>query len=83
MPGCIAGGVIFRRNGDRNAPTIATSERLIIQGRYPVFFHDPKPIRRVSVTSISESRDSKEYGVIAREEMSDTAHICFEHLNLL
>jgi hypothetical protein len=29
-PGCIAEGVTFRRNGDRNAPPIATIEKLII-----------------------------------------------------
>ena len=33
-PGCVAEGVTFRRNGDRNAPPIATIEKLTIQGSY-------------------------------------------------
>ena len=51
-PGCIAEGVTFRRNGDRNAPPIATVEKLIIQGSYPGFFTSPKRIRRVKVEGL-------------------------------
>ena len=32
IPGCVAKGVTFRRNGDRNARPIATIEKLTIQG---------------------------------------------------
>jgi hypothetical protein len=51
-PGCIVEGVTFRRNGDRNAPPIATIEKLIIQGSYPGFFTTPKRIRRVKVEGL-------------------------------
>ncbi len=51
-PGCIAEGVTLRRNGDRNAPPIATVEKLIIQGSYPGFFTTPKRIRRVQVEGL-------------------------------
>ena len=51
-PGCIAEGVTFRRNSDRNAPAIATVEKLIIQGSYPGFFTSPKRIRRAKVEGL-------------------------------
>src|ERR1700730_13498702 len=51
-PGCIAEGVTFRRNDDRNGPPIATVEKLIIQGSYPGFFTTPKRIRRVKVEGL-------------------------------
>jgi hypothetical protein len=51
-PGCVAEGVTFRRNGDRNAPPIATAERLIIQANYLGFFRVPKRIRRVKVEGL-------------------------------
>ena len=51
-PGCVAEGVTFRRNGDRNVPPIATAEKLIIQASYPGFFTTPKRIRRVKVEGL-------------------------------
>ncbi len=48
-PGCVAEGVTFRRNSDRNAPPIATIEKLTIQAGYWRFFRTPKRIRRVMV----------------------------------
>src|ERR1700690_788079 len=40
-PGCVAEGVTFRRNSDRNAPPIATIEKLTIQGGYWGLFTTP------------------------------------------
>ena len=51
-PGCVAEGVTFRRNGDRNAPPIATAEKLIIEASYPGFFTTPKRIPRVKVEGL-------------------------------
>lgn len=51
-PGCIAEGVTFRRSADRNAPPIATVEKLIIQGSYLGFFTTPKRIRHVKVEGL-------------------------------
>lgn len=51
-PGCVAGGVTFRRNSDRNAPPIATIEKLTIQGGYWGFFSTPKRVRRVKVEGL-------------------------------
>jgi hypothetical protein len=51
-PGCVVEGATFRRNGDRNAPPIATIERLTIQGSYWGFFTIPKRIRRVRVEGL-------------------------------
>ena len=67
-PGCIAEGVIFRRNPDRNAPPIATIERLTIQGSYLGFFRIPKHILRVTLEGlhIFVSPGSEESGNEAR-----------------
>jgi len=51
-PGCVAEGVTFRRNSDRNAPPIATIEKLTIQGGYWGFFSTPKRVRRVRVEGL-------------------------------
>ncbi|MFI5097353.1 MAG: hypothetical protein ACHQT6_05195 [Candidatus Acidiferrales bacterium] len=51
-PGCVAEGVTFRRNSDRNAPPIATIEKLTIQGAYWEFFSTPKRVRRVRVEGL-------------------------------
>jgi hypothetical protein len=51
-PGCVLEGVTFRRNGDRDVPTIATVERLTIQGSYLGFFTIPKRIPRVKVDGL-------------------------------
>jgi hypothetical protein len=51
-PGCVAEGVTFRRNSDRNAPPIATIEKLTIQGSYRGFFTIPKRVRRVRVEGL-------------------------------
>jgi hypothetical protein len=51
-PGCVAEGVIFRRNSDPNAPPIATIAKLTIQGAYWEFFSTPKHVRRVRVESL-------------------------------
>ena len=51
-PGCVAEGVTFRRNSDRNAPPIATVEKLTIQGTYWGLFSIPKRIRRVRVEGL-------------------------------
>jgi hypothetical protein len=51
-PGCIAERVTFRRNNDRNAPPIATIEKLTIQGGYWGFFSTPKRVRRVRVEGL-------------------------------
>ena len=51
-PGCVMEGVTFRRNGDRDAPAIATVERLTIQGSYVGFFTIPRRIPRVRVEGV-------------------------------
>jgi hypothetical protein len=51
-PGCVAEGVTFRRNSDRNAPPIATIAKLTIQGGYWGFFSTPKRVRRVRVEGL-------------------------------
>lgn len=51
-PGCVAEGVTFRRNSDRNAPPNATVEKLTIQGSYWGLFSIPKHIRRVKVEGL-------------------------------
>jgi len=51
-PGCIAEGVTFRRNSDRNAPAIATIEKLTIQGAYWEFFRTPKRVQRVRIEGL-------------------------------
>ena len=51
-PGCVAEGVTLRRNGDRNAPPIATIEKLTIQGSYWGFFTTPKRVPRVRVEGL-------------------------------
>jgi hypothetical protein len=51
-PGCIAEGVTFRRNSDRDDPPIATIEKLTIQGAYWEFFRRPKRVRRVRVEGL-------------------------------
>ncbi len=51
-PGCIAEGVTFRRNSDRDDPPIATIEKLTIQGAYWEFFRTPKRVRRVRIEGL-------------------------------
>ncbi len=55
-PGCIAEGVIFRRNSDPNAPPIATIEKLTIQGAYWEFFGSligtPQRVRQVRIEGL-------------------------------
>jgi hypothetical protein len=51
-PGCVAEAVTFRRNNDRNAPPIATIEKLTIQGSYWGLFSTPKRLRRVKVEGL-------------------------------
>jgi hypothetical protein len=51
-PGCVAEGVTFRRNSDRNALPIATIEKLTIQGSYWGLFSTPMRIRRVNVEGL-------------------------------
>jgi hypothetical protein len=51
-PGCVAEGVTFRRNSDRNAPPIATIEKLTIQGGYWGLFTTPNRVRRVRVEGL-------------------------------
>ena len=51
-PGCIAEGVTFRRNSDRDDPPIATIEKLTIQGAYWEFFRAPKRVRRIRIEGL-------------------------------
>jgi hypothetical protein len=51
-PGCIAEGVTFRRNSDRDDPPIASVEKLTIQGAYCEFFRTPKRVRRVRIEGL-------------------------------
>jgi hypothetical protein len=51
-PGCVAEGVTFHRNNDRNAPPLATVEKLTIQGGYIGLFTSPKRIGRVKVEGL-------------------------------
>ena len=51
-PGCIAEGVTFRRNSDRDHPPIAAIEKLTIQGAYWEFFRSPKRVRRVRIEGL-------------------------------
>jgi hypothetical protein len=51
-PGCVAEGVTLRRNSDRNAPPIATIEKLTIQGSYLGLFSIPKRVPRVKVEGL-------------------------------
>ena len=52
IPGFVAEGVTFRRNNDRNAPPIATVEKLTVQGSYWGLFSIPKRIGRVRVEGL-------------------------------
>src|ERR1700676_3099394 len=45
-PGCVAEGVTFRRNGDRNAPPIAPAEKIIMQAIYRGFLQLHKRLQR-------------------------------------
>jgi hypothetical protein len=67
-PGFVAEGVTFRRNGDRNAPPIATIEKLIIQGGYWGMFSTPKRIRLANIEGLRVfiSPSSKHIGNEAR-----------------
>jgi hypothetical protein len=51
-PGCVMEGVTFRRNGDRDAPAIASVDRLTIRGSYVGFFTFPKRVPRVKVEGL-------------------------------
>jgi len=51
-PGCVAEGIILRRNSDRNAPPIATIQKLTIEGSYSGMFRTPKHIRRIKVEGL-------------------------------
>lgn len=51
-PGCVVEGVTFRRNSDRNAPPIATIEKLTVQGSYWGLFSSPKRVRRIRVEGL-------------------------------
>jgi hypothetical protein len=51
-PGCIAEGVTFRRNSDRDNPPIAAVEKLTIEGAYWEFFRTPKRVRRVRIEGL-------------------------------
>jgi hypothetical protein len=51
-PGCVAEGVILRRNGDQDGSPIATIEKLTIQGAYWEFLVAPKRLRRVRVEGL-------------------------------
>jgi hypothetical protein len=51
-PGCVAEGVTFRRNSDRDNPPIATMEKLTIQGAYWEFFRTPKHVRLVRIEGL-------------------------------
>ncbi len=51
-PGCVAEGVTFRRNSDRDVPPIATIEKLTIQGAYWEFFRTPKRVRLARIEGL-------------------------------
>jgi hypothetical protein len=51
-PGCVAEGVTFRRNSDRDDPPIATIQKLTIQGAYWEFFRTPKRVRLVRIEGL-------------------------------
>ena len=51
-PGCVAEGVVFRNDNDRNAPPLATAKKLTIQGGYIGLFTSPKRIGRVEVEGL-------------------------------
>jgi AsmA-like C-terminal region len=51
-PGCVMGGVTFRRNLDGRGPAIATAAKLTIKGSYAGFFTFPKRISRVTVEGL-------------------------------
>ena len=51
-PGCVAEGVTFRRNSDREDPPIATIQKLTIQGAYWEFFRTPKRVRLVRIEGL-------------------------------
>jgi hypothetical protein len=51
-PGCVAEGVTFRRNSDRDDQPIATIEKLTIRGAYWEFFRTPKRVRRVRIKGL-------------------------------
>jgi hypothetical protein len=44
--------VTFRRNSDRDAPPIATIEKLTIEGAYWEFFSTPKRVRHVRIEGL-------------------------------
>src|SRR5579864_9269760 len=51
-PGCVAEGVVFRNDNGRNAPPLATVEKLTIQGGYIGLFTSPKRIGRAKVEGL-------------------------------
>jgi hypothetical protein len=64
IPGCVIEGITFHLNDDRNAPVLATVEKLTIRGRYIGLFTSPKRIGwvkaeglRVFIPSRSERKD--------------------------
>ena len=89
-PGCIAEGVTFRRNRDRNAPPIATVEKLTIEAGYLGFLS--KRIRlarvqglRIFVSPRSERADNEarpggsleQFALIIDEIIADGAVVEF------
>jgi hypothetical protein len=91
-PGCVAEGITFRRNNDRNAPPIATIERLTIQGSYSGMLRTPKHIRSVRIEGLrmfvspgserignqaGSSGSSKQFALILDEIIADGAVVEF------
>jgi hypothetical protein len=51
-PGCVADGLTFRRNSNRDALPIATVEKLTIRGAFWEFLIAPKRVRRVTIEGL-------------------------------
>jgi hypothetical protein len=51
-PGCVIEGITFHLNNDRNAPALATVEKLTIRGGYIGLFTSPKRIGQVKVEGL-------------------------------
>jgi hypothetical protein len=74
-PGCVAEGITFRRNNDRNAPPLATVKQLTIQGSYIGLFTSPKRIGRVKVEGLRVLVPSRSERTNAgNDEMRRTSH---------
>jgi len=82
-PGCVMEGVRFRRNGDQDAPAIASVDKLTITGSYAGFFMFPKQISRVMVEGLRvfASPESRRAGNLALPGGGDQTKVVVGEIN--